>query len=192
MKLWVGFGSAIAATSILRNHGEPLHFFDSQLVDLCCTKGKKAYIYLCSVRSDTSEILHATPRTVMSDKGLNLLLHSCCDLGLLSWQPVDFSDCTAAEDEEGLGCENSWGRAAEGFASPAGCRGAGCALVGVWLCTTDAKGNIATHSSSAGQPRTPLGVVPARHRVSSGTAIHNGDNVPFHAVCKERGDFKFF
>lgn len=37
----------------------------------------------------------------MSDKGLNLLLRSCCDLGFLSWQPVDFSDCITAEDEEG-------------------------------------------------------------------------------------------
>lgn len=103
MKLWVGFGSAIAATSIIRNHRELLNFFDSQLVDLCSTKGKKkkASIFVqCEVRplGNTAYSLHAP---IMSDKGLNLLLHSCWDLGLLYWQPADFSACKTAEDQEG-------------------------------------------------------------------------------------------
>lgn len=37
----------------------------------------------------------------MSEKGLNLLEHSCWDLGFLDWQPVDFSDYESSEDQEG-------------------------------------------------------------------------------------------
>ena len=55
-------------------------------------------MHFCSARLDTLEILH-TPTE--SDEGLHLLLHSCCDTGLLYWQPVDFSDCETTEDREG-------------------------------------------------------------------------------------------
>ena len=97
----MGFGSAIAARSIIRNHGELLNVFDSQLVALCSSKEKNVYIFVqCEVQhlGNTACNMH-TP--IMSDKGLNLLLHSCCDLGLLYWQPVDFSDYKTAKDWEG-------------------------------------------------------------------------------------------
>lgn len=102
MKLWVGFGSAIAATSIIRNHGELFNFFDSQLVALCSSRGKNVYIFVQGEVRHLGNTAYNMHTPIMSDKGLNLLLHSCWDLGLLYWQPVDFSDCKTAEDQQGI------------------------------------------------------------------------------------------
>lgn len=152
MKLWVGFGSAIAATSIIRKHCELLHFFDSQLLAVRSV-GKNLYIFVqCEVRhlGNTAYNMHTC------DKGLNPLFYSCCELGLLHWQPVNFSDCKTAEGQEGSWAVPTAPEDQGGFASCAGCVWPSSALLEVWPWVTELKGNVATDSGSVTQTRSPL------------------------------------
>lgn len=99
----------------------------------------------CEVRhlGNTAYNMH-TPK--MSDKGLNLLLHSCCDLGLLYWQPVDFSDYKTAKDQEGTWAMNiAHAGQLRGMQAVLECVWASFALLEVWLCRTEVKGDIATN-----------------------------------------------
>lgn len=150
-------------------------------------KAKNLYVFVqCEVRhlGNTAYNVHTC------DKGLNPLFYSCCELGLLHWQPVNFSDCKTAKGQEGSWAVPTAPEDQGGFASCAGCVWSSFALLEVWPWVTELKGNVATNSQRVAQTRSPS----ERHqqgRCHAGVETEIMD-VTFRSVCEERGYIFFF
>lgn len=187
MKLWVGSGSAVAATSTIHSM---VHSTEKCLISWapsCSSVQGKKWGCISAVWGQTpwkSCLQHSSPR--VSDKGWNLPERSCWDLGFLHWQPVDFSDLSNWwRSGRTLGRETTSFRATQRIGSCVWDFWAGFALPEVWLCMKWQETSLLTGTVRMWDKATCLGVVPARISRDMATHWWKGRRCS-HSVCKGR------